>query len=301
MRNIVLQEGPDMASPVGPASLLARMLARPRYEVIPTTSITDAVLEHVPVDVGITVTASPVKGLGPTIDVAGRLAAAGYRVVPHLSARLIVDDAHLADLVARLREAGVTEAFVPAGDADPPAGNFTAALDVLTRLTEMGRPFDEVGITGYPETHPMIADDVTVQAMWDKRSHGTYIVSNLCFDPTVVARWVARVRGRGVTLPIHLGVAGPVERAKLVTMATKIGVGESTRFLGKHPSWFLRLAGPGGYSPERLVRRTVEALERQHTPAAGLHVFTFNQVAETEHWRQRMLAGRRHLRTRQAE
>lgn len=301
MRNTVPREDTTLPAFPRAASPLARMLARPRYEIIPTASVADAVLEHVPVEVGVTVTASPVKGLGPTMDVAARLAAAGYRVVPHLSARLIVDDAHLAELVARLREAGITEVFVPAGDADPPAGEFTAALDVLTRLTDMGRPFDEVGITGYPETHPTIADDVTVQAMWDKRSHGTYIVSNLCFDPTVVARWVARVRARGVTLPIHLGVAGPVERAKLVSVATKIGVGESTRFLGKHPSWFLRLAGPGGYSPERLIRRTVEALDRQHTPAAGLHVFTFNQVAETERWRQRMLAGRRHLRARQAE
>lgn len=283
MRNSVLA---PRTTPTG----LAGLLTATRYEIIPTASAEQAVLMHVPPEVSIAVTASPTKGLGPTVDVATRLAYAGYHVVPHLSARLVADEAHLAELVTRLRSAGVTEVFVPAGDADPPAGEFVAALDVLTRLTAMGSPFGEVGITGYPESHPMISDDVSVQAMWDKRSHATYVVSNMCFDHTVVARWMARIRGRGVTLPVYLGVAGPVERAKLVAMATKVGVGESTRFLGKHPSWFMRLAGPGGFSPERYSRRTVTALEKQRTPAAGLHIFTFNQVAETERWRQRMLS-----------
>lgn len=271
-------------------TVLTGLLATPRYEIIPTASAEAAVREHVPLDVSVAVTASPTKGLGPTVDVATRLALAGYHVVPHLSARLVRDGVHLADLVARLREAGVSDVFVPAGDADPPAGEFTAALDVLRILTDLGRPFAEVGITGYPESHPMLSDDIVVQAMWDKRSHATYVVSNLCFDHTVVARWVRRMRERGVVLPVHLGVAGPVERAKLVSMAARIGVGESTRFLGKHPSWFLRMAGPGGYSPERLLRRTTAALARQQTPVAGLHIFTFNQVAETERWRQRLLA-----------
>lgn len=276
-----------------PPTVLTGLLATPRYEIIPTASAEEAVREHVPLEVSVAVTASPTKGLGPTVDVATRLALAGYHVVPHLSARLVVDGMHLADLVARLREAGVSDVFVPAGDADPPVGEFSAALDVLRRLTDLGRPFEHVGITGYPESHPMLSDDVVVQAMWDKRSHATYIVSNLCFDHTVVARWVKRLRARGVDLPVHLGVAGPVERAKLVSMAAKIGVGESTRFLGKHPSWFLRMAGPGGYSPERLLRRTTSALARQQTPVAGLHLFTFNQVAETERWRQRLLAENR--------
>lgn len=271
-------------------SPLAGLLTAPRYEIIPTSSAEEAVRVHVPTEVSVAVTASPTKGIVPTIDVATRLAAAGFHVVPHLPARLVADDFHLGEIVMRLREAGVTEVFVPAGDAAPPAGQFVAALDVLSRLTAMGNPFERVGITGYPETHPMISDDVAVQAMWDKRSHASYVVSNLCFDHTVLARWVSRIRGRGVTLPVYVGAAGPVERAKLVTMATKIGVGESTRFLGKHPSWFMRLAGPGGYSPERLLRRTVSALTKQQTPAAGLHIFTFNQVAETERWRQRMLA-----------
>jgi len=264
---------------------VVELLRAVRYEVIPTKTIEAKILESVPKDVTVTVTASPAKGLAPTLELTERLSANGYRVVPHLSARLVVDEIQLKDIVDRLVVAGVTEVFVPAGDADPPAGKYHGALPLLIDLSTLGRPFDRIGITGYPESHPAIDDDIVVQAMWDKRAHATHIVSNLCFDPKVLAAWVRRVHRRGVTLPIKLGLAGPVERTKLLAMATKIGVGESARFLGRHALWFARLTAP--YSPERLLTRAVAGLP----PGAvdGLHVFTFNQVAETELWRTALL------------
>ncbi|KND42445.1 MULTISPECIES: methylenetetrahydrofolate reductase [Streptomyces] len=268
---------------------LRTLLDGVRYEVLPAKATEDKVLAHVPRDVVVTVTASPVKGLEPTLDLTARLAAHGRRVVPHVPARLLRDDAHLKDVVDRLREAGVEDVFVPAGDADPPAGAYDGALPVLRRLSELGAPFARVGVTGYPESHPLIHDDITVQAMWDKREHATYVVSNLCFDPRVLGEWIARIRGRGIALPVHVGVAGPVQRAKLLAMATKIGVGESTRFLTKHPSWFLRFATPGGYAPEKLLTRTEQTLTARASGVAGLHLFTFNQIAETEAWRRALL------------
>ena len=166
------------------------LLHKARYEVLPTQSAEDAVLESVPRDVVVTITASPSRGLEPTLALAERLAAEGYQVVPHLSARLVRDSAHLGEVVARMTAIGVDDVFVPAGDADPPAGEFSSALDVLEHLVERGSPFKHVGITGYPETHPKIEDDITVQSMWDKRRHATYIVSNLCFDPGVLRQWI---------------------------------------------------------------------------------------------------------------
>ncbi|WP_214368627.1 methylenetetrahydrofolate reductase [Pseudonocardia sp. H11422] len=270
-------------------SVLADLLTRVRYEVIPTPSIEEKVLAAVPRHLTVTVTASSTKGLDATLALTERLQSHGYRTVPHLSARLISDEIHLAEVVDRMRRAGVEDVFVPAGDADPPAGRYDAALPVLTELTNAGRPFRQVGITGYPESHPAIGDDLTVQAMWDKRVHAGYIVSNLCFDPAALAAWIARIRRRGVILPVQLGIAGPVETAELLATAIKIGVGESTRFLTAHTSWFARLACPGGYSPERLLRRTARLLAAPGSGVTGLHVFTFNQVAEAERWRQRQL------------
>jgi methylenetetrahydrofolate reductase (NADPH) len=268
----------------------APLLERARYEVLPTPSAEEAVLEAVPHDVVITVTASPTKGLEPTLALTERLTAAGFRVVPHLSARLVRDGAHLAEIVARLTAIGTDDVFVPAGDADPPAGQFASALDVLEHLAELGSPFPRVGITGYPQSHPKIEDDVTVQAMWDKRRHATYIVSNLCFDAAVLRQWIARVRRRGITLPLLVGLAGPVDRARLVQMATKIGVADSARFATGHSSALLRLSTPGAYQPERLLDRVGAVLAAPASLVDGLHVFTFNQVRQAEQWRQALLA-----------
>ena len=266
------------------------LLHKARYEVLPTQSAEDAVLESVPRDVVVTITASPSRGLEPTLALAERLAVEGYQVVPHLSARLVRDSAHLGEVVARMTAIGVDDVFVPAGDADPPAGEFSSALDVLEYLVERGSPFKHVGITGYPETHPKIEDDITVQSMWDKRRHATYIVSNLCFDPGVLRQWIVRIRRRGVKLPLLVGLAGPVERTKLVQMATKIGVADSARFVAGHSSAFLRLSTPGAYQPERLLDRVGSTLAAPESLVDGLHVFTFNQVRQAEQWRQELLA-----------
>lgn len=271
------------------AAFVSRLLESARYEVLPTPSIEDRLLEHVPTERTLTVTASPSKGLEASLSLVERLAKHGYTVVPHLAARMISGREELAEVCDRMVAAGVRAVFVPAGDQDPPAGSYASALDLLEDLTVLGRPFPEVGITGYPESHPTISDDLTVQAMWDKRKHATYLVSNLSFDPHTIHRWVDRMRARGVTLPLLLGMPGPVDRTKLLTVATKIGVGDSTRFLVKHKGTFARLAAPGGFTGERFLERCAASLSRPESLVTGVHVYTFNQVAETESWRREYL------------
>ena len=270
-------------------AFLADMLTSARYEVLPTPSVEEKVLEHVPLDRTLTVTASPAKGIEATRALTERLARHGYATVPHLAARMVSGRSELAEIVARMQAAGVRTVFVPGGDQDPPAGDYTCALDLLEDLTALGRPFPEVGITGYPESHPTISDDLTVQSMWDKRRHATHVVSNLNFDPDSIKTWVDRMRLRGITMPVLLGIPGPIDRAKLLTMATKIGVGDSTRFLVKHKGTLTRLAAPGGFTGERFLERCAPVLARPGSLVTGLHVYTFNQVAETEAWRTEYL------------
>jgi methylenetetrahydrofolate reductase (NADPH) len=265
------------------------LLRGPRFEVLPTKGTEEAVQEWVPAGMTVTVTASPVKGLDATIDLAERLAARGYRVVPHLAARSVADDAHLDRIVARLKTAGVDDVFVPGGDAPHPAGRFDSALPLLERLTEMGSPFSRIGITGYPESHPKIHDDILIQAMWDKRRYATYIVSNVCFDAARLGRWIGRIRARGVTLPLYVGLAGPAERTRLLKMAAVAGASESARFITRHPGWILRFWVPGGYSPDRLLDRAAPVITAPESGVAGLHLFTFNQLRQAELWRRAAL------------
>jgi len=270
-------------------TLLDTLLRGPRFEVIPAKSVEQAVAEWVPAGMTVTVTASPVKGLDPTIELTERLRARGYQVVPHLAARSVASEEHLAEIVGRLKACGVDDVFVPGGDASHPAGPFDGALPLLERLAELGSPFGRIGITGYPESHPKIHDDVTIQAMWDKRRHASYIVSNVCFDPAALARWIQRIRARGVTLPLYVGLAGPAERTRLLRMAAVAGASESARFITRHPGWILRFWVPGGYSPDRFLDRSSAVLTAPESLIAGLHIFTFNQLQQAEQWRRAAL------------
>jgi len=268
---------------------LAAAVRRLRYEVIPTVHAEEDVLAHVPKAIKVTVTASPVRGLEPTLELTDRLVKHGFEVVPHLSARLVVDEAHLNEILDRIAAARLREVFVIAGDRAQPVGKFASAMDLLTAMAALGHGLTEVGVSGYPERHPFSHDDVTIQAMWDKRRVATYIVSNLCFDTKVITGWVRRVRHRGVELPIYIGLPGITDPAKLLRISTKIGVGESARFLRGHTGWLRRMLEPGGFSPDRLVLGVASALTKPDLKVAGFHIFTFNELEATEQWRRATL------------
>jgi len=264
--------------------------------VLPFGNVEEAVLEHVPADVTITVTVSPRRGIEHTLDLAERLAKNGYSVVPHLSARLVRDREHLAEIVARVDELGAGDVFVVAGDADAPAGEFAGAAALLEAMAEIGHGFEQVGITGYPESHPIISDETTIQAMFEKARFATYIVSQICFDPSVTAGWVERVWNRGTRLPIHIGIPGAVPLTKLLRMSTTIGLGASARFLRRHKSWFAHALRPGGFSPDPLIVGLEPSLADPERKIAGFHIFTFNDLADTERWRQQTLERHRNER-----
>jgi methylenetetrahydrofolate reductase (NADPH) len=275
-------------SPAPPASpVLAELLRRPRFEVIPLDGIEEQVLEHLTTDVKVTVTASPRKGLEATLDLSERLARAGYAVVPHLSARLVRDRSHLEEAVARLRSAGVRELFVPAGDAPEP-GEFAGAAELLVAMGSLRADFDEIGITGYPESHHLISDEETIQAMFAKAPMATCIISQICFDADVIASWIAEVRRRGTHLPIWIGLPGSVDYRKLMRISMKIGLGESARFLRRHGNWVSRLM-TRQFKPDPLLRDLAPTVADHAANVAGFHLYTFNEVARTERWRREAL------------
>lgn len=268
---------------------LAQALREPRYEVIPLRGTEEQVLEHVPKEAKLTVTASPEKGMEDTLQLAERLANQGYRVAPHLSARLIKDDANLEEVLQRLHEVDIRDAFVVGGDANEPVGEFVGAPELLEAMSEIGHDLDEIGITGYPEGHPFLKDETIKEAMYEKRPYATYLVSQICFDPETTSDWIRSVRDRGVELPIYIGIPGAVSKRKLMQISSSIGIGGSADFLKKHSNWFIRLLLPGGYSPDDLVEELGPYLGDPGSGVYGFHIYTFNEVEKTEAWRQEML------------
>src|SRR5262245_42338018 len=172
-----------------------------------------------------------------------------------------------------------------AGDAKEPAGNFEGALPLLRALDELGRPFAEVGITGYPESHAIISDSAAVAAMLEKEKHATYIVSQICFAPEVTASWLGAVWQRGTRLPILIGLPGVVEGARLLRVCERIRVGPSISILQAEGC-----AEDGAFDPDVVVRGLEESIDQDQPNFGGFHIFTFNELADTERWRLRHLA-----------
>lgn len=266
---------------------LADLLRRSRFELLPLDGIEEQVREHLSTDTKLTVTASPRKGLDATLELSERLAAAGYPVVPHLSARLVRDRAHLEEVLARLVEARITELFVPAGDATDP-GEFQGAAELLAAMGESRSRFERIGITGYPESHHLISDDETIRAMFEKSEMATDIVSQLCFDPATIAWWIGAVRARGVRLPIWIGLPGCVDYPRLIRISVKIGMAESARYLSHQRGWVSRLVTKQ-FRPDRLLDGVARVASEPDANVGGFHLYTFNEVGKTERWRQKVL------------
>ena len=133
--------------------------------------------------------------------------------------------------------------------------------------------------------------------MWDKRHYATQIISNLTFDPAVLAAWVTRVRARDVHLPVLVGLPGPVERMSCSAWRRRSAWasrrGSSPRTPDSSP-----IAAPSGYDPLRFLGGATQVLGLPEMNVAGLHLFTFNQVAETEAWRVEQLRRLRDAPTR---
>lgn len=276
----------EPAGAVGVASLLARA----RFEVVPLRGAEEEA-DHLPSGTTVTVTCSPRRGVDPTADLAVRLASRGLHAVPHLAARGVRSAGHLHDLVGRLVSAGIDDVFVIGGDPREPVGPFVAALDVLEALDELGRPFARIGVAGYPERHPFIDREELFRALSDKQSRASYVVTQICFDPSAIVRWLEDLTGRGITLPVYVGVPGAVTRRRLLEIALRIGVGDSIRYLTKHGGLVARLLQRGSFRPDAFLAGLSPHLARPGHPVAGLHINTFNQVRTTERWRQRALAG----------
>src|SRR5450830_1618415 len=196
------------------SSAVARLLEAPRYEVIPVNGIEEKVAA-LPPGATVTVTASPRHGIERTIDVSACLAGRGYRVVPHLAARMIADRGQLERIVADLEAAGIHEAFVVGGDASPPAGDYADAGDLLDDLGALPHSLARIGVGGYPEGHPLIPEASLLEALRRKQPHADYIATQFCFNAEALVRWVRAMREAGVELPIVVGLPGVVERRKL--------------------------------------------------------------------------------------
>jgi len=229
------------------------------------------------------------------VAVARHLRRAGFNPVPHISARRLPDAAAARDFFGRLRdEAGVERVLVVAGESQAAAGPYDSSLALIETGLLQDFGIRSVGIAGYPEGHRKFPEAVLQAALDGKISAAQrlgidlFMVSQFCFDGEVIVDWLRRLRARGVSIPVRVGVAGPATIRALLNYGMRCEIGNSLRAVGTQAISLTRLVVQQG--PEKVVRRV--ALDGKGLGIAGLHCFAFGGFAQTARWMENVASGR---------
>jgi len=270
-------------------SALLHSLRESYMEIFPTATI-ESKLDVLEPGSYVAVTCSPTKGVDETLDMSERLADRGFKVVPHIAARMVRDKSHLREIVGRINKTPIVSLFVPGGDAGKPLGHYHKALDLLRDIADIEHKFTEIGIAAHPEGHPIASDEELLEQLLAKQEFANYLVTQMCFDAQRIDTWLRDIRERGVKLGAWLGMPGAADRGALIRTSLRIGVGDSVRFLKRQGRKAAHLMAAKKYVPDSLQYELAPTMADPALKVSGQHVFCFNQVESAEKWRHDFIA-----------
>ncbi len=214
---------------------------------------------------------------------------AGLDPVPHLAVRNFASADALKRFLDRLAtEAGVRKLLVIAGDRAEPAGPFRGALEAIDSglITRSG--IAEIGVSGYPDGHPRIADHELVRVLAAKLEAAAQtglkvnIVTQFCLDAAPIAAWLRALREHGIDHPVRIGLAGPTSLTTLMRYAKRCGVRASARGLARNAGLIKHLLGAA--SPDAIIRALIEANRDGAIGDIAPHLFSFGGIGATARW-----------------
>jgi methylenetetrahydrofolate reductase (NADPH) len=231
----------------------------------------------------------------PGEDAASRLEAAatvrrlGFVPIPHISARRIESTREMENFVrALVGEAGVEHVLLVAGDRSRPLGPYDDTLAVIRSGVLHHAGIRHASIAGYPEGHPSIPPEKLWRALLDKhvaladQGLDVSIITQFGFDGARVTAWLRELRGRGVDVPVRIGIPGPVSLTLLLRYASRCGVAVSTKTVGKFGVSLASLFGAAG--PAALLTALDDALDPGLHGAVLVHFYSFGALARTAEW-----------------
>ncbi len=232
--------------------------------------------------------------LDDMVATARRLNREGFAVMPHLPARSLAGRAELQDLLSRYRnEADVRQALLLAGGNATACGMFTSSIDMIETGLFDAMGFTDLHVAGHPEGNRDIERDGTTKvmdaALLTKQDYASRtdarmaITTQFAFDAQGIIRWVERLASIGVTLPVHVGVAGPAKLQTLIKYALSCGVGPSLSILQKRALDVTRLLTP--YEPTDLVQ-ALEAYKVNNPDSLldRIHLFPLGGIEASANW-----------------
>ena len=226
------------------------------------------------------------------VATARRINAQGFDVMPHFPARIIKDKATLKDWVARYQgEANVRQALLLAGGLAQPVGDYHSSMQLIESGAFDG--FERLNVAGHPEGNRDIDPDgsdraVMEAARWksafaERTDAKIAMATQFCFEAGPVIAWVNRLKAEGVTLPVHIGVAGPAKLQTLIKFAISCGVGPSLKVLQKRAMDVTKLLLP--YEPTDFL--TELAAHKAAHPDFGIeqvHFFPLGGIKTNAQW-----------------
>lgn len=288
------RSSPEMGNePADRTAALAPFLAGWSIEVTPRTAAKVADFRAI-LPPGTRVYIAHIEGtpIADMVATARRLAAEGFPVMPHFPARIIHDRATLADWIARYRgEAGVGQALLLGGGVTSPAGEFHSSMQLIE--TGLFDGFNRLHVAGHPEGNRDIDPDggerVVMQALRWKQAFAERsdaqmaIVTQFCFDAGPVLDWAGRLAAAGITLPVHIGVAGPAKLQTLLKFAVSCGVGPSLKVLQKRALDVTKLLLP--YEPDDFVTAlAAEKMKNTGLNIESVHFFPLGGISAAAGW-----------------
>jgi len=263
---------------------LYKTLEEAYMEIFPSPSV-ESKLDMLQKGAYLAVTCSPVKGINETLDMSERLANRGFKVIPHIAAKMVKNKTHLIEILARIDDLPIDSLFVPGGDAAKPAGDYSTALELLQDIAEFDHKLVDIGVAAHPEGHPLVSQEVLLEQLFKKQEFSNYLVTQMCFDAKIISNWIKEIRDYGITLPIWLGLPGVSQRGTLMKTSMRIGVGNSLRYLKNHGKIAANLLMTKEYRPDELLIELSAYLSDPFYNIEGHHIYCFNAVEKAEQWR----------------
>ncbi|TNB49884.1 methylenetetrahydrofolate reductase [Martelella lutilitoris] len=231
------------------------------------------------------------------VAAARRLSEDGFPVMPHFPARIIKDRATLEDWIARYQgEAGVDQALLLAGGVAAPVGAFHSSMQLMETGLFDKAGFSRLHVAGHPEGNKDIDPDgstgnVDAALRWkqdfaERTDAEMAIVTQFAFQAEPVLAWIERLRGFGVDLPVHVGIAGPAKLQTLIKFAIACGVGSSLKVLQRRAMDVSKLVLP--YEPTDVLADFANASRRDGASAvAQIHFFPLGGIGACANWAAR--------------
>lgn len=257
----------------------------------------DALADRLPAGMTVYVAHTPKSSIEDVVRVAIKVQAAGFAASPHLVARRLPSEEALRSALARLCEHGIEQALLVAGDLQRPAGPFKSTLEVIATgaLEESG--LQRVGVAGHPEGHPAVGPAELLSALRAKQEFGArsgialHIVTQFGFNPEGICAWDRMLTQEGITLPVHVGLAGPTPVSKLLKFAVQCGIGTSMSSLVKNMG---AVAGLTGFAagPDEMLLGLIRGCARcTGTRLVQPHVYSFGGALATAGWLRQVMEG----------